>query len=425
MTTSRNIAAQHRSNDAPGPARAFDGVICFGGVDWWYHNRGHYDLQMMREFSAEVPVLYINSIGMRVPRVGEGSMFLSRVKRKFKSLSRGLTRINDRFAVFSPAVLPGQRLGALTRKTLPLQASLAARRLGITKPLVWVACPPARVAALSMRRSGLIYQRTDRFEAFKGVNAEAIRADDVALKQHADLTLFCSGLLHQNESGECRHPLFVDHGVDFDAFSRAGAGAEFPADVANLKRPLIGFIGGIDSHTFDPALFLQVAKLLPDMHFALIGACSLPQGWCELPNVSLLGQRPYQQVPGYMAACDVLIMPWVNSDWIKACNPVKLKEYLAVGRPVVTTWFDEVRKYQDLVRIGADAQSFANAIREAIARPVSPEIGRARVCDQTWTAKARQVLAALRDSGIVQTTAPAQHAGAVSNESAHVVGGAR
>ena len=53
------------------PVRLCDGVICFGGEDWWYHNRGHFDMQMMRELSRRVPVLYVNSIGMRVPKVGE------------------------------------------------------------------------------------------------------------------------------------------------------------------------------------------------------------------------------------------------------------------------------------------------------------------------------------------------------------------
>ena len=76
-----------------GSTRTFDGIICFGGEDWWYHNRGHFDLQMMREFSGRCPVLYVNSIGMRMPRVGEGKMFFRRMARKLRSLRRGLVRV--------------------------------------------------------------------------------------------------------------------------------------------------------------------------------------------------------------------------------------------------------------------------------------------------------------------------------------------
>ncbi len=68
--------------------RAFDGVVCFGGSDWWYHNRAHYDLQMMRELRKRVPVLYVNSIGVRVPKLSEGGMFVRRVRRKLKSFAR-------------------------------------------------------------------------------------------------------------------------------------------------------------------------------------------------------------------------------------------------------------------------------------------------------------------------------------------------
>ena len=82
--------------------REFDGVVCFGGEDWWYHNRAHYDMQMMRELSYRMPVLYVNSIGMRVPTVTEGGMFFKRVQRKLKSFSRGLVRVREGFAVQSP-----------------------------------------------------------------------------------------------------------------------------------------------------------------------------------------------------------------------------------------------------------------------------------------------------------------------------------
>jgi glycosyltransferase involved in cell wall biosynthesis len=376
--------------------RNFDGIVCFGGEDWWYHNRGHYDMQMMRELSASTPVLYINSIGMRVPRPTEGAMFLSRVGRKLRSVGRGLVRVNDRFAVFSALVLPGDRLGGQTRKTLAFQATLAAHRLGIRHPLIWVACPPAAEAALSISRAGLVYQRTDRFESFSGVNAAAIARDDRRLKQGADLTLFCSQYLYEEELRGCRRALFVDHGVDYAQFARAGDGTPDPADISHLPRPRVGFIGGIDAHTFDAALFNQVTGLLPELQFILVGACSLPAGWCRQPNVTLLGRREYGRVAAYMAACDVLIMPWLQNDWVRACNPVKLKEYLAVGRPVVTTWFEALRGSERIVTIARDAPSFAAAIKRSIAQPGPAGERRAAVRVHTWSRKARAVTEALR-----------------------------
>lgn len=407
MTAVLDPASPHTA--APGvpgapavPAlREFDGVVCFGGEDWWYHNRGHFDMQLMRELSAHVPVLYINSIGMRVPRATEGAMFLRRVRRKLASLRRGLVRVRDRFAVDSPLAIPGRLGSRISRRLLPAQLRRSMRALGIRRPLVWVACPPGAPIVDALNPIGVVYQRTDRYEAFSGVDPDQIKGFDRALKSRADLTIFCSRSLFNDERAGCNSALFVDHGVDYDRFESAGRAADsIPDDARAIARPRIGFIGGIDAHTFDPPLFVEIARRLPRCNFMLVGACSLPEGWCPLTNVTMLGQRPYDEVARYMAACDVLIMPWNDSPWIKACNPVKLKEYLAVGRPVVSTPFDELANYEGLVRVARGGEAFAAAIETALASPGDPAQGRERVRRETWTAKGAQVLSKLAEFGL-------------------------
>ncbi|WP_373085975.1 glycosyltransferase [Sneathiella sp.] len=396
------VAGQEVSTEQP-----FDGVICFGGVDWWYHNRGHYDLQMMREFSARVPVLYINSIGMRPPKMGEGAMFLKRVARKLKSLRQGLVRVRPNFAVYSPATLPGGGSGVLgswiAKTALSIQIRIAARRCGIRNPLVWVACPPGATVLDQLNAARIIYQRTDRFEDFKGVDPEKIKSFDRILKQRSDIVLFCSRELYNAEKADNRQSLFVDHGVDFDVFERAGKDADDhgrePEDISKIGRPRVGFIGGIDIHTFDPDLFVKTARALPEVQFIMIGACSLKEGWCPLDNVHLLGQRLYEQIASYMAACDVLIMPWNQSDWIKACNPVKMKEYLAIGRPVVSTYFPEVDYFRDHISVATGAEEFTAAIRKSLANPANVQRQRERVRDHTWAAKADEVWNRLAATG--------------------------
>jgi glycosyltransferase involved in cell wall biosynthesis len=381
--------------------RVCDGVICFGGEDWWYHNRGHYDMQMMRELSGRVPVLYVNSIGMRVPRVGEGRMFLKRVLRKLKSLRRGMVRIREGFAVYSPFVAPGRIGMAISGRLLPWQVRRAARRLGIHRPLVWIACPPGAEAVEALKPLGLVYQRTDRFEEYTGVDREQIVGYDRSMKSRADITLFCSRYLYEEEAGACANALFIDHGVDYDRFERAGDDpSSEPEEVRGIARPRAGFVGGIDASTFDPPLFVEVAKSLPDVQFVMVGACSLPEDWCELSNVHFLGQREYAQVPGYMASCGVLLMPWNRSEWIRACNPVKLKEYLATGRPVVSTSFPELEHYEGHVRVADGASAFAQAIRDALDAPGDAEARRARVREETWRAKGERAVEALEGLGV-------------------------
>jgi glycosyltransferase involved in cell wall biosynthesis len=376
----------------------FDGIICIGGEDWWYHNRGHFDFQIMRRLAKTWPVLFVNSLAVRMPSLKEKSQFAARVGRKLRSLSRGRVNVENRFWVFSPFSVPGPTGQKLSSWALAPQIKLAAARAGIRRPLLWVHCPAGAQLVSEIDHVALVLQRTDRFEAFPEADPAVVGAQIAALRAGADLTVYCNSTLMTEEASGARRQLLITHGVDLEMFIAAGkARAPGPADVAILKRPRAGFIGGIDAHTFDPQLFVATASRMKDVEFVLIGGCSLPEGWCTLDNVKLLGRKPYELVAGYMAAMDVLIMPWNDSEWIKACNPIKLKEYLAVGRPVVTTDFPALEKYRDLVRVAKGPREFASQIRKALNETYSPEIARQRIASEGWDAKAEYLGEALVD----------------------------
>jgi hypothetical protein len=98
-----------------------------------------------------------------------------------------------------------------------------------------------------------------------------------------------------------------------------------------------------------------------------------------------------------MAAMDALIMPWNDSPWIKACNPIKLKEYLAVGRPVVTTDFDALDGWRHLVRVATGADDFAAALRAGLAAPFPRAAADAKLTSETWDAKAALIATTLAE----------------------------
>jgi glycosyltransferase involved in cell wall biosynthesis len=390
--------------EAPGadPAQLpFDSIVCFGGVDWWYHNRGHFDVQLMRHLGKRVPALYVNSIAMRFPSPREGSMFVRRIARKLASVRKQLQRIEPGFSVLSPLSVPGSAARGFSGPAVALQVRLAARRLGFRRPLLWVTTPTAIDSLPSLRGHGLVYLRTDRYEAFPGVDEARIRSADLELKRRADLTIYCASALLEQEKGECRNPIFVDHGVDFEAFERGGTTAVDPEDLRGVRRPRVGFVGAIDRHTFDPELFAAVVERLPDLEFVLVGGSTIHDApWLAAPNVHRLGQKPYTDVWRYPGACDVLIMPWNRSPWIEVCNPVKLKEYLAAGRPIVTTPFRELHRYEGCVTVARTADEFATAIRAAVTPEARAraEALRGRVREETWTHQAERTIARIREA---------------------------
>jgi glycosyltransferase involved in cell wall biosynthesis len=381
---------------APAPGRLpFDSVVCFGGVDWWYHNRGHFDIQLMRRLAPHVPTLYVNSIAMRFPSPREGTMFAKRILRKLRSVRQALQTIEPGFSVLSPLSVPGGAARAFSGPAVAWQVRRAAKRIGFARPLLWVTTPTAIDSLAHLRGAGLVYLRTDRYEAFPGVDEARIRAADLELKRRADLTIYCASSLMDQEAHECRRPVFVDHGVDYDAFAKGGSGVEDPEDLRDVPRPRVGFVGSIDRHTFDPELFGEVVKRLPDVSFVLVGGSTIHDAdWLEAKHVHRLGQKPYTDVWRYPGACDVLVMPWNRSPWIAVCNPVKLKEYLAAGRPIVTTPFEELRRYDGHVAVARTADEFAAAIRAALTPEARAraEASRARVRDETWAHQAERTL---------------------------------
>jgi glycosyltransferase involved in cell wall biosynthesis len=382
--------------------RAYDGVVCFALGDWWYHNRGHFDMQLMKRFAHLVPVLYVNAMGMRVPSLREGGMCLKRVVRKARSIAHGFTRCGPRFYVFSPFSIPAYSRPALRRANAALvrmQVRLAIRRAGLHRPLVWVVSPPAADIACHLPRAALVYQRTDDFKQFTGVDCAAVAHMDDQLIAAADLVIHVNRSLHDESLAKGARGLLTGHGVDYEAFARQTTPWE-PPDIGCIPHPRIGYYGGIDAHTFDPELLLAVAAQLPEMHFVLVGACSLPPGtFTGAANIHLLGQKPYEQIPSYGRAFDVALMPWRNNDWIAACNPVKLKEYLALGKPVVSTPYPEGEPYRDIVYFAAEAADFADAIRRALREDnsVRRAARQRRVAGQTWDRLARDVVAEIED----------------------------
>ncbi|HRY06953.1 MAG TPA: glycosyltransferase [Hyphomicrobiaceae bacterium] len=368
---------------------AFDGIICIGGEDWWYHNRGHFDFQIMRRLARRWPVLFVNSLGVRVPSLKDNKQFVARIGRKLKSLARGLVEAEPGFWVFSPFAVPGERGQRLSNWALAPQIKLAAARAGIRRPLLWVHCPAGAALTESFSAKHVVMQRTDRFEAFPEADGALVARQIAHLKQRADLVVYAAPHLMQEEAGSVKRQVLITHGVDLNRFAAAGEGhGALLVDVAGIPEPRVGFIGGIDAHTFDPQLFVEVARRLADVNFIMVGGCSLEEGWCPLANVHLLGRKPYDDVASYMAASNCLIMPWNDSDWIKACNPIKLKEYLAVGRPIVTTDFDALEGWRDLVTVAKGPDAFAAAIRRALVTPYDANAARQRVTSETWDGKA-------------------------------------
>lgn len=378
--------------------------LCFGGIDWWYHSRAHIDPQITRRFALRGKTLYVNSIVMTKFKTGEKKTFWKKVSRKLKSIFTGLKKTEEGFWVYSPFTMPVHHIKwakMLNDFCLYTQIKLVTFILGIKNPVILVANPAAVDVAMKLKKKAIAYQRTDRFEEAAGVDVEVIGRCDQRLKKESDLTIFVNTKLYEEEHKECKKSLFLDHGVDYDFFSNAEKDEYVPADIADIERPVVGYFGAIFAHSVDIELMEEVAKLLPEISFVFVGTLYEEYGSLfDLKNVHSLGQKDYAQIPHYGKCFDVCILPWAKNRWTEASNPIKIKEYLALGKPVVSTpYFSEVDRFREVMYLASTAAEFAECIEIALSENNSDRIVHRRnfVKTSSWDSKAQLLLDSLLD----------------------------
>ncbi|MEU6156271.1 glycosyltransferase [Actinosynnema sp. NPDC047251] len=375
------------------------GWICFSAQDWWYHNRAHSDFQLMRSVAQRRKVLVVNSIGMRMPTPGNSTHVARRILRKLRSVAKFVRKPLPNFYVMSPLPLPFygspflRKVNAVLVRT---QVRLVATALRMRTPVIMVTIPTAWDVVQPMRKRSLVFNRSDRHSDFPEADRRSIEVLEHELLAHSDHVVYVSHALMDEErprTGDRTH--FLDHGVDIDHFT-ARPESEWPDDIRSVDGPRIGFFGALDDFVVDFDLLERLAAELPTASLVLIGDATHPmERFDKYPNVHWLGFRPYDTIPAYGSAFDVAIMPWQDNNWIKHSNPIKLKEYLALGLPVVSTDFAELATYTDRVRATTGHAEFVDAVRRTLAeggpRPASAL--RASVTRFSWHSRAAELVA--------------------------------
>jgi hypothetical protein len=246
--------------------------------------------------------------------------------------------------------------------------------------------------AKEMQRSSLVYNRSDKHSAFSEADQGLIRGLEHELLTRADGVLYSSRAFRDSErelTGERAH--FLDHGVDTKHFAPRGRTEALAG--FDCKRPIIGFFGGLDDYVIDFDLLERLAVERPNYTLVLIGDATLSmERLTRHANVRHLGFKPYAEIPNLGADFDVSIMPWLDNDWIRSCNPIKLKEYLSLGQEVVTTYFPEVEHYLDYVHVARSGDEFLARIDDVVNGAKAKGDRKALLGKATWDDRTQELL---------------------------------
>ncbi len=365
-------------------------LICFAGDRWEGnpHSRHH----LMRLFTRDFEVLFVEGIPMRsivtVDRIEFG-----RVWRKLRA-GVGLRTPEPHLHVLSVLPIPpAGRLGNwMQLAAIRMQIAYARRRLRIDGPIVsWFSVPIAAPLRSRLGDRGSLFYYQDRYDEFTGVDAGRLRALIAELARGCDASVATSQALADDLRRLGARPVLAPHGVDVERFA---GDPDPPSDIAGLERPLVGYVGIIDDYLSLDAI-RATAERLQRGTVVVVGRANTDVSTLQHPRISMLGFRPYETIPAYLAAFDCCISPFQVSRLTTAVNPIKLREYLAAGRPVVSTPVPAVLEYRDVVAVAADPAAFADAVDRMLEPSHDTPAARSRrrdsVRSESWDAVAERI----------------------------------
>jgi len=385
-------------------------IICFAGEDWWYHHQHSKNHIMRRLARAGNSVIFVNSISMGLPGLASRD-FLAKVRRKLRSYARAVRVTGEGIIVVSPPVLPfySSRLArAINRRLLAAQIKLLMVAFDMRRPILWIAIPTAGEVVGRLDESALIYQVSDKYDANQMDHATAsnvIAEMHEDLLSRADLVYYSGRKLFEEETaknaelaGKAR---LLEQGVDYDHFASATS-LEWtqPEDIAGVGHPRLGYFGAVDPWLIDQQLVRYVSQRRPEWQWVIVGLRASPLEIESLPNVHYLGSKPYSTMPQWAAAFDVCVLPWVtDNEFVNYGSPIKVREYLATGKPVVITPIYEYARLDGILRVSRNYDDFIAKVEDALKNDSldKREARQNAVRESTWDVRAEEVSDAITE----------------------------
>ena len=363
-------------------------IIYISSIEWTFLWQVHQEIAL-RLARAGNRVLYIENTGVRSPGIKDAGRIIARLKHWATSLrSRGVREVAPGVFVCSPLVLPpfGSSLRrAINNAVLLPLIKRVARRLGMRDPLIWTYLPTDialdLIKKLRTPRSLIVYYCVADF-AQLSTHPSQIAETEQALVKNCDLVFaMCEELAtHCARWSDAGVHVFPP-GVDLDAFPLASSN-ETVADhdlnqIGRLARPLIGYVGGLHRYV-DIDLIVSMARARPEWSWVFIGPFQISvERLLNEPNIHLLGSKPHNQLVSFIRAFDVCIVPYVKSIYTNTVVPVKVNEYLAVGKPVVATNLPTIHEFNErhnvLITTENRAEPFLKGIDDALQWPTDDE----------------------------------------------------
>jgi glycosyltransferase involved in cell wall biosynthesis len=370
--------------------------------DWGRHPSScQHIFRRMRERHR---VLWVNTIGLRAAKAD--SFTFQRGMEKLKEWTQPLRRVHENMWVLAPIMLPvsGEgRLGRLNRWQAAWAIRRTLRRLRMKRPVLFASVPTAIDYVGRLDESAVVYYITDDYSLWPGGNAERIRRADQELAKASDLILPCNSVLLSQHGASDAVAKVLPHAVDLGHFSRPAGPC--PKDVPTHDGPRACFFGLI-YEKIDLQLLATLAEKRPELQILMVGPVKTDVSrLSELSNVFFLGPKDYSELPAYLHAADILLVPYVRDQETLRKGPLKIRECLAVGKPTVALEIPDLEQYRDVVLLYERGDDFLGVVDEALRCSPNAELTKAmwqRIADDTWETRVETIEEELRLLGLMK-----------------------
>ena len=357
------------------PSFQITDVVLISTADWdnpYWTNKQY----MAQQFANRGHrVLYVESTGLRAPTATRKDF-----KRIWHRLKRGLAAprlVNPHIHVWSPLVIPLQRykiIRKINRWLLKMGIAFWTWQKGLTPNLMWT-YSPLTLDLYDVKSYGmLVYHSVDDIKVQPGMPYAAIAAAELQLVKKADVVFTTSRNLFDLHRPINTQTHYFSNVADFDHFHQSlDNSVAAPPELANINRPVIGFVGAISSYKLDFKLLRAIALQRPKWSLVLIGEVGEGDPLTDvsaltaLPNIFFLGGQDYRRLPSFLKVIDVAIQPNLINDYTVSMFPMKFFEYLAAGKPVVSTELPALRDYGNVAFFCKTHDEFIAAIEKALA----------------------------------------------------------
>ncbi len=350
--------------------------------------------QILSRLAAHHPVLFIEE---PLPHDGPPCLELSE---PHPNVHRAVPKMAEREVDAQCPIV-----AALVERALAA-APLAAR---FHRPIQWFYSPMTAPHMLGRFGAvGVVYDCMDELASFRFAPPD-IGAREQRLLERANIVFTGGHALYEAKSKQHPRTHVFGCGVDVEHYGKARlVQTELPPEVRDLPRPIFGYFGVIDER-LDYALLDALAEGCPEGSLVMVGPLAKvdPAELPQRPNIHWLGQRPYEALPALVKSFDVCLMPFALNEATRYINPTKTLEYMAAGKPIVSTPVPDVRNhFTPIVEVAGTQEAFVDAVRRAWTEPRTDMIARGidRARNATWDATVGSMRKLMLDAVFARTS---------------------